>query len=170
MIMTTAALLDRDLMVFGARMRRNKELCRSLDETLRCWPRTLPFNVILALQVFCDLGMRNIRDSRHSLLIEKCRQLDSRKLQDLDKMRWVGKMFVKMEHVVTMRDIHFLGPSVKRGLSPDKEVGQPKLCCKRSLQNNRGFPLLSAHSKRQTIHLYGRSPQAQARKWVYDIA
>ena len=74
--------------------------------------------------MFCDLGMRDIRDSRHSLLIEKCRQLDPQKLQDPDKMRWVGKMIVKVEHVVTMRDIHFLGPSVKRGLSPDKQVSR----------------------------------------------
>ena len=76
--------------------------------------------------MFCDLDMRDIRDSRHSLLIEKCRQLDRRKLQDPDKMRWVGKMFVKVANVVTMRDIHFLGPSAKRGLSPDKQVSGPK--------------------------------------------
>ena len=44
----------------------------------------------------CDLGMRDIRDSRHTLLIEKCRQLDPRKLADPDKMRFVGKMFVKV--------------------------------------------------------------------------
>ena len=40
--------------------------------------------------------MRDIRNSRHTLLIEKCRQLDPRKVADPDKMRVVGKMFVKV--------------------------------------------------------------------------
>ncbi len=31
-----------------------------------------------------------------------------------------------MEKVVTLRDIHFLGPSVKRGLSPDKQMTWPE--------------------------------------------
>jgi len=46
--------------------------------------------------VSCDLGMRDVRNSRHTLLIEKCRQLDPRKVADPDKMRVVGKMFVKV--------------------------------------------------------------------------
>ncbi len=44
--------------------------------------------------------MRDVRNSRHTLLIEKCRQLDPRKVADPDKMRVVGKMFVKVPHIV----------------------------------------------------------------------
>ena len=40
--------------------------------------------------------MRDVRNSRHTLLIEKCRQLDPRKAADPEKMRVVGKMFVKV--------------------------------------------------------------------------
>ena len=60
----------------------------------------------------CDLGMRAIRHSRHSLLIEKCRQIDPQKLKDPDKMRWVGKMFVKVlrQHVKNPADEQLFPP------------------------------------------------------------
>ena len=51
----------------------------------------------------CNLGMRDVRDARHTLLIEKCRQIDAAKLKDPDKMRWVGKMFVKVVYAARSR-------------------------------------------------------------------
>ena len=59
-------------------------------------------------QVYCNLNTIDIRHSRDTLLIEKCRQVDPEVAGDPQRLTSVGKMFVKMDRVMALRNIHSL--------------------------------------------------------------
>ena len=91
--------------------------------------QTLTLHVCADRQVFCDLEMRDIRLSRDSLLIEKCRQLDPKKQstpEAVKKSRTVGKMFIKIQTIMAMRNIHFQGGRLPRGPEPNKLANWPE--------------------------------------------
>ena len=46
-------------------------------------------------QVFCDLRMADLRNWRHSVLIEKCRMLDPERLKDVVRTRCSNRVIAE---------------------------------------------------------------------------
>ena len=76
-------------------------------------------------QIYCALTFGRIRHARDSLLIDNCRQIDPEVVQDVPTMHVHGKMWIKVENLMAMNNIHSLGHHVQGGKDPTKRVIWP---------------------------------------------